>query len=217
VGHGSLKEARSLQINAEAATAYPNKGITMSETSSTNSFLRDVQTLREQARRSLEAGAVTVDYDDAEGSIEILQSALATEIVCVLRYTMNAISVVGINSKAVSEEFLEHAKDEREHMMMIAERIDQLGGKPNFDPKDLASRSATEYGHGGSLIEMVKENLVAERIAIEHYRDMIRYFEQKKDPSTRHMMVKILEDEEDHATDMHDLLVAHEGSPMLPD
>lgn len=179
-------------------------------------FLRDVQTLREQARTSLESGAVTADYDDAKTSIELLQSALATEIVCVLRYTMNAISVVGINSKAVSEEFLEHAKDEREHMMMIAERIDQLGGKPNFDPQDLASRSATEYGTGGSLIEMVKDNLVAERIAIEHYRDLIKYFEAK-DPSTKHLMVKILADEEDHATDMHDLLVAHEGTPMLPD
>ena len=181
----------------------------------TNSFLRDVQTLREQARKSLEDGALTSDYPDAEKSIELLQSALATEIVCVLRYTMNSISVAGLNSSEVGEEFAEHAKDERQHMMMIAERIDQLGGKPDFDPKNLASRSATEYESGDTLIDMVKANLVAERIAIEHYRDLVGYF-APKDPSTRLMMEKILKDEEDHASDMHDLLVAHQGQPMLP-
>ena len=181
-----------------------------------NPFLRDVTTLREQAQKSLESGALTVDYDDVETSIELLQSALATEIVCVLRYTMNAISVTGINSSEVSAEFEEHAKDEREHMMMLAERIDQLGGAPNFDPKDLATRSATEYGDGGTLIDMVKDNLVAERIAIEHYRDLIKFFAEK-DPSTRLMLEHILKDEEEHASDMHDLLVAHEGEPMLKD
>jgi bacterioferritin len=183
-------------------------------TAAPNHFLRDVKMLREQAKQSLDDGAVTSDYQDAEQSITLLQSALATEIVCVLRYTMNSISVAGISSKSVAEEFAEHASDEREHMMMIAERIDQLGGEPDFDPKNLASRSATEYGNGGSLVEMVKANLVAERIAIEHYRDLIKYFHDK-DPTTRHMMEKILADEEDHATDMHDLLVAHEGKPML--
>jgi bacterioferritin len=179
-----------------------------------NFFLRDVKMLREQAQKSLEDGALTSDYRDARQSIELLQSALATEIVCVLRYTMNSISVAGISSKSVAEEFAEHANDEREHMMMLAERIDQLGGEPDFDPKNLASRSATEYGAGGSLIDMVKANLVAERIAIEHYRDLIKYFHDK-DPTTRHMMEKILADEEEHATDMHDLLVAHQGKPML--
>lgn len=180
-----------------------------------NTFLRDVKTLRAQAQKFLEAGAVTPDYPDAEGSIELLQAALATEIVCVLRYTMNSIAVAGINSKSVSEEFAEHAEDEREHMTMIAERIDQLGGKPDFDPKNLETRSATEYGDGETLVDMVKGNLVAERIAIEHYRDLINYFD-KKDPSTRLLMERILKDEEDHASDMHDLLVAHEGQPMLP-
>jgi len=175
-----------------------------------NVFLRDVKTLRAQAQKSLEDGAVTEGYQDVEKSIDLLQSALATEIVCVLRYTMNSISVAGITSKSVGEEFAEHAADEREHMMMIAERIDQLGGEPNFDPKDLASRSATEYGDGGTLVEMVRQNLVAERIAIEHYRDLINYFHDK-DPSTRSMLEHILKDEEDHANDMHDLLVAHEG------
>jgi bacterioferritin len=183
------------------------------ELKSENHFLRDVKTLRAAAQKSLEDGAVTGDYKDVEKSIELLQSALATEIVCVLRYTMNSISVAGIASKSVGEEFAEHAKDEREHMEMIAERIDQLGGEPNFDPKGLASRSATEYG-GGNLIEMVKGNLVAERIAIEHYRDLIAYFE-KNDPTTRHMLEKILADEEDHATDMKDLLEAHQGKPFL--
>jgi bacterioferritin len=96
---------------------------------------------------------------------------------------------------------------------MLAERIDQLGGEPNFDPKGLAQRSASEYG-GGTLVEMVKQNLVAERIAIEHYRDLIRYFADK-DPTTRILLEGILANEEDHATDMHDLLVAHEGVPLL--
>jgi bacterioferritin len=179
-----------------------------------NYFLRDVQMLREQAQKSLDDGAVTEGYPHAARAIDLLQSVLATEIVCVLRYTMNSISVAGIASKSVGEEFAEHAKDEREHMMMAAERIDQLGGVPNFDPDGLASRSATEYGAGGSLVDMVKANLVAERIAIEHYRDLIGYFHDK-DPTTRHMIEKILADEEEHAADMHDLLVAHEGKPFL--
>ncbi len=187
----------------------------MSDTSAEkNYFLRDIKTLRAQAAKSLEDGAVTEGYKDVDKAITLLQSVLATEIVCVLRYTMNSISVAGISSTGVGEEFAEHAKDEREHMMMVANRIDQLGGEPNFNPKDLASRSATEYGDGGSLVEMVKQNLIAERIAVEHYRDIIGYFADK-DPTTRLMLEHILRDEEDHASDMHDLLVAHEGKPML--
>lgn len=187
----------------------------MKNQSSDSSFLRDVKTLRALAAKSLNDGAVTNDYPDVKKSIEFLQSALATEIVCVLRYTMNSISVTGISSKSVAEEFQEHANDEREHMMMIAERIDQLGGEPDFDPKNLASRSATEYGeHSANLVTLVKQNLIAERIAIEHYRDLIKYFHDR-DPSTRALMEKILADEEDHATDMHDLLQAHQGTPPL--
>ncbi len=183
---------------------------------SSNYFLKDVQALRESAKQHIAQGAVTENYQgDAQKSIALLQTVLATEIVCVLRYTMNSISVVGITSSSVAKEFQEHAEDEREHMMMAAERIDQLGGTPNFSPEGLASRSATEYGDGGTLIEMVRQNLVAERIAVEHYRDLIRYFGDK-DPTTRIMLEHILKDEEDHATDMHDLLVAHEGKPMLP-
>lgn len=180
----------------------------------TNIFLRDVTTLRDQARHSLGAGAVTPGYEDVEKSIELLQGALATEIVCVLRYTMNAVTVSGMASRGVAAEFTEHADEERQHMMMLAERIDQLGGEPDLNPATLVSRSATEYGHGGTLVEMVEENLVAERIAIEHYRDLIQYF-RTKDPTTRLMLETILKDEEEHAADMHDLLVAHQGTPPL--
>jgi bacterioferritin len=182
---------------------------------SENYFLRDVSALREGAQKSLKDGAVTAAYGgDVEQTISLLQSALATEIVCILRYTMNSISVVGIASKSVAAEFQSHADDERVHMMKIAERINQLGGEPDFDPSTLTARSATEYG-GGTLIDMVKQNLIAERIAIAHYTDLIGYF-STRDPTTRLMLEQILNDEEDHAADMHDLLVAHQGVPMLP-
>ena len=179
-------------------------------------FLSDVQTLRTRARASLEKGAVTPAYQgDIEQTIEILQAVLATEIVCVLRYTMNAVAATGISSDGVKEEFDEHAKEEQEHMRKVAERINQLGGTPNFNPEGLLSRSASQYVEGANLIEMIKENLVAERIACEHYRELIRYFADK-DPTTRVMMEGILTNEEEHANDMHDLLVAREGKPMLP-
>lgn len=175
-----------------------------------------MKTLRAQAQAHLEKGAVTQDYGlDVKRSIELLQTVVATELVCVLRYTMHSISVVGVTSKSVGDEFREHAEDEQTHMMMAADRIDQLGGTPNFDPDGLASRAATEYGKGGTLIEMVKQNLVAERLVIEHYRDLIHFFGDK-DPTTRRMLEKILKDEEEHATGMHDLLVAHEGAGALP-
>ncbi len=179
-------------------------------------FLTDVQELRAKARASIEKGAVTPAYlADVNQTIDILQTVLATEIVCVLRYTMNAIAATGISSDSVKEEFEEHAKEEQEHMRAVAERINQLGGKPNFNPEGLATRSASQYSEGGNLIEMIKENLVAERIACEHYRELIRFFADK-DPTTRVMMEGILANEEEHANDMHDLLTAHEGKPMLP-
>ncbi len=181
----------------------------------TNTFLTDVQTLRARAKGSLDGGAVTAGYGgDVARTIELLQTVVATELVCVLRYTMNSIAVSGINSESVSAEFAEHAEDERRHMKMAADRIDQLGGVPNFNPEGLTTRAATEYGEGGDLVQMVKDNLVAERLVIEHYLELIRYFGDK-DPTTRIMLEAILKDEEDHATDMHDLLVAHEGRPML--
>ena len=180
-------------------------------------FLTDVETLRDRARKSIETGAVTPTYEgDVDRAIALLQTVVATELVCVLRYTMHSIAATGINSESVSAEFAEHAETERKHMMATAERIDQLGGIPDFDPKDIGSRSATEYGAAGHLVQMIKENLIAERIVIDHYRELIRYFGEK-DPTTRIMLEGILADEEDHATDMHDLLVAHEGKPFLED
>ncbi|MGD0501889.1 MAG: ferritin-like domain-containing protein [Steroidobacteraceae bacterium] len=178
-------------------------------------FLSDVQTLRARARQHMEEGSVTPSYEgDVKKTIEILQAVLATEIVCVLRYTMHAVAATGISSEGVKSEFATHAKEEQEHAMEVAERINQLGGKPDFNPSGLASRSASEYGKADNLVEMIKENLIAERIAVEHYRELIRYFGDR-DPTTRHMLVGILAVEEEHANDMHDLLVAHEGRPML--
>ena len=178
-------------------------------------FLTDVKELRAQARASIEKGAVTQAYrGDVKQTIEVLQAVLATEIVCVLRYTMNAIAATGISSDSVKKEFDEHAQEEQGHMREVAERINQLGGTPNFDPEGLAMRAASQYVEGGNLVEMIKENLVAERIACEHYRELIRYFGDN-DPTTRVMMEGILTNEEEHANDMHDLLVAHEGRPML--
>ncbi len=179
-------------------------------------FVSDVQELRRRARAHIDKGAVTQNYGgDVHQTIEILQSVLATEIVCVLRYTMHAVAATGIDSESVKAEFLQHAKEEQGHMMMVAERINQLGGTPNFDPAGLTSRSASEYGNADQLVDMIRENLVAERIAVEHYRDLIRFFGEK-DPTTRVMLEEILTVEEEHANDMHDLLVAREGRPMLP-
>jgi bacterioferritin len=179
-------------------------------------FLTDVQDLRSRARASIEKGALTPAYQgDVNQAIDILQTVLATEIVCVLRYTMNAVAATGISSDSVREEFDQHAKEEQQHMRAVAERINQLGGTPNFNPEGLATRAASQYADGTNLVEMIKENLIAERIACEHYRELIRYFADK-DPTTRVMMEGILSQEEEHANDMHDLLVAHEGRPMLP-
>lgn len=184
-------------------------------TPSSKPFLTDVKTLRERARRHLESGDVTETYrGDVKRTIEILQSVLATEIVCVLRYTMHAIAATGISSEGVKAEFAQHAKEEQEHMMAVAERINQLGGKPNFNPEGLLSRSASQYAEGQNLVDMIRENLIAERIAVDHYRELIRYFGDD-DPATRVMIEEILAVEEEHANDMHDLLVAHEGHPML--
>jgi bacterioferritin len=178
-------------------------------------FLTDVKALREKARANIEKGAVTPDYGgDVNQTIDILQSVLATEIVCVLRYTMNAVAANGISSQSVKEEFDEHAREEAEHARKVAERINQLGGKPNMNPEGLASRSASQYVEADDLIGMIKENLVAERIAVEHYRELVRFFADK-DPVTRVMLEGILTNEEEHANDMHDLLVAHQGTPPL--
>ncbi|HEY2685736.1 MAG TPA: ferritin-like domain-containing protein [Steroidobacteraceae bacterium] len=189
----------------------------MSQTTKTDKpFLTDVKTLRERARKNLSTGGVTSTYQgDVNKTIEILQSVLATEIVCVLRYTMHAVAAQGISSEGVRDEFAQHAKEEAGHMNEVAERINQLGGTPNFNPEGLVSRSASQYGPEKlNLVDMIRENLVAERIAVDHYRELIRYF-GNDDPGTRTMLEGILVTEEEHANDMHDLLVAHEGHPML--
>jgi bacterioferritin len=186
------------------------------KTKSPKPFLTDVKTLRDRARKNIAQGAMSWTYaGDPKQSVEILQSVLATEIVCVLRYTMHAVAATGISSDSVKAEFAEHAKEEQEHMMAVAERITQLGGEPNFNPEGLASRSASQYSTGPTLVDMIRENLIAERIAVDHYRELIRFFGDD-DPTTKRMLEWILSVEEEHADDMHDLLVAHEGRPMLP-
>jgi bacterioferritin len=182
---------------------------------SKGTFVTDVAAIRKRAREKLEMGAVTQNYGgDPQTAIALLNEALATEIVCVLRYKFHAVAATGIASESVKEEFAQHAREEEEHLDLIAERINQLGGKPNFNPDGVTSRAASQFAEGENLVDMIRENLVAERIAIEHYRDLIRYFADK-DPTTRTLLERILAQEEEHANDMHDLLVAHEGRPML--
>ncbi len=169
-------------------------------------FLTDVTALRARARKHIEQGAVTQTYDlDSDVVVKILNEALATEIVCVLRYKRHYFMAKGIVAGSVAQEFLEHANDEQQHADRIAERIVQLGGEPNFSPDGLASRSHSEYVPGDTLVDMIKEDLVAERIAIDSYREIIQFLGDK-DPTTRRMMEEILASEEDHADDMADLL-----------
>src|SRR5215470_7452736 len=178
-------------------------------------FVADMKDIRRRAREHMAEGAVTQNYKGkVEESIAILNHAVATEIVCILRYKFHAVSAAGLASEAVKEEFAQHAKEEEQHLDLLAERINQLGGKPNMNPEGLASRAASEYVEGQNLVDMIKENLVAERIAIETYRDMVRHF-SNKDVTTRVLLERILAQEEEHANDMHDLLVTHEGRPML--
>jgi bacterioferritin len=169
-------------------------------------FLTDIKTLRERARKHIENGAVTEGYKaDRETVVRLLNEALATEIVCVLRYKRHYFMASGIHAQAVAAEFLEHANEEQAHGDQIAERIVQLGGSPNFNPEGLLSRSHAEYVEGGSLVDMIKEDLVAERIAIDSYGEMIRYFGDR-DPTTRRMVEGILAMEEKHADDLATLL-----------
>jgi len=174
-------------------------------------FLTDVANLRKQARRHIEQGPVTASYGgDVKRTIDILQSVLATELVCVLRYTQHAIVATGLASEGVKAEFAQHAKEEQGHAMQVAERINQLGGAPDFNPQTLTARSAAEYQTSDKLVAMIRENLIAERIAVEHYRELVRYFGDH-DPVTRLMIEGILTKEEEHASDMLDLLTRHGG------
>ena len=169
-------------------------------------FLSDVTTLRERARRHIERGAVTPNYQaDVQTVVKILNEALATEIVCVLRYKRHYYMAAGINAPQAQQEFLQHANDEQMHADQIAARIVQLGGEPNFSPDGLASRSHSEYVEGETLEDMIREDLVAERVAIDSYSEIIRYLGDK-DPTTRRMMESILASEEEHAEDLASLL-----------
>ena len=169
-------------------------------------FLTDIKTLRERARKHIENGAVTEGYTaDRETVVKLLNEALATEIVCVLRYKRHYFMAKGIHADSVAAEFLEHATDEQGHADQIAARIVQLGGAPNFNPEGLLTRSHAEYVEGDTLTDMIKEDLVAERIAIDSYRDMITYL-GNDDPTSRRLMENILAVEEEHADDLVNLL-----------
>ena len=170
-------------------------------------FLTDVATLRQRARQHIQAGAVTSNYGaDPALVCKVLNEALATEIVCVLRYKRHYFMASGINAESVATEFLQHANEEQGHADLIAQRIVQLGGEPNFNPDGLTMRSHAEYVEGETLLDMIKEDLVAERIAIDSYREMINYV-NTDDPTTRRMLEGILAMEEEHADDLNNLLV----------
>lgn len=169
-------------------------------------FLTDIKTLRERARQHIENGAVTEGYTaDRETVVKLLNEALATEIVCVLRYKRHYFMASGIHAEGVAAEFLEHANDEQGHADSIAQRIVQLKGEPNFNPDGLLTRSHAEYVEGTTLTDMIKEDLVAERIAIDSYREMINYF-GADDPTSRRLIEEILAVEEEHADDLVSLL-----------
>jgi len=169
-------------------------------------FLTDIKTLRERARQHIENGAVTQGYSaDRETVIKLLNEALATEIVCVLRYRRHYFMASGINAESVAAEFLQHSNEEQGHADQISQRIVQLQGEPNFNPEGLLTRSHAEYVEGTSLTDMIKEDLVAERIAIDSYREMINYL-GSDDPTTRRMMEDILAVEEEHADDLVNML-----------
>jgi len=169
-------------------------------------FVSDIEEIRRRARQHIENGAVTDAYQaDRETVIRVLNEALATEIVCVLRYKRHHYMAAGIHAQAVAEEFWEHASEEQQHADMIAERIVQLGGAPNFSPEGLAMRSHSQYVEGTTLVDMIREDLVAERIAIDSYSEIIRYL-GTNDPTSRRVLEEILAKEEEHADDMKTLI-----------
>jgi bacterioferritin len=174
------------------------------------SFISNMEDIRTRARQKIEQGAVTENYQlDPDQTTSILNEVLATEIVCILRYRFHYFMATGIHSSAVAEEFIEHANDEQEHADRIARRIKQLGGKPEMNPAIIIQNSHSEYKEGSSLADMIREDLIAERIAIESYREIIKFFGEK-DPTTRVMLEEILAKEEEHADELTDLLFAVE-------
>ncbi len=169
-------------------------------------FISDLEAIRKRARQHIEDGAVTESYRaDRETVVRVLNDALATELVCVLRYKRHHYMASGIHAQAVAQEFLEHAQEEQVHADKLAERITQLDGEPDFNPATLLARSHSQYVEGTSLVDMIQEDLVAERIAIESYNEIIRYLGDK-DPTSRRVMEEILAKEEEHAEDMKTLI-----------
>ena len=183
------------------------------EKSGNGSFLTDVVELRRRAREHIENGAVTAGYGaDRETVIKLLNEALATELVCVLRYKRHYFMAQGIHAEAVQQEFLEHANEEQAHADMICDRITQLGGAPDLNPDGLLSRSHSEYVEGTTLVDMIREDLVAERVAIDSYGEIIRYL-NTGDPTSRRIMEEILAKEEEHADDLSRLLSRFDPEP----
>ncbi|OOG62959.1 bacterioferritin [Rhodanobacter sp. B04] len=181
-------------------------------------FVSDIENIRKRARKDIEKGAMTAGYSaDRATVVKLLNHALATELVCVLRYKYHYYMASGINSQSVKAEFLQHANEEQAHADLIAERITQLDGKPNLSPDGLLSRSHSDYVEGDDLVDMIKENLVAERIAIDSYREIINYI-GTDDSTTRRMLEGILAMEEEHAEDMNTLLeqLGKKGEPAKP-
>jgi bacterioferritin len=169
-------------------------------------FISNLTEIRRRARQHVLEGAVTPGYHaDREKVVSMLQEALATELVCVLRYKQHSFVARGIQAEPTAQEFTEHAAEEQQHADRIAQRITQLGGEPNFNPAGLEQRSASEYVAGKTLVQMIEDNLVAERIAIDTYLEAI-HFVQENDPTTRRLLEDILAKEEEHATDLADLL-----------
>jgi bacterioferritin len=169
-------------------------------------FLTDIKTLRQRACQHIDEGAVTASYDaDRATVLKLLNDALATEIVCVLRYRRHHFMAKGLDAKSVADEFLQHANEEQAHADQIAARIVQLGGEPDFSPDTLTRRAHAEYVPGGSLVDMIREDLVAERIAIDSYREIVNFLGER-DSTTRRMMEEILAVEEEHADELADLL-----------
>lgn len=171
-----------------------------------NTFKADIEDIRRRAVEKMGDGAVTAFYKaDREKVIEVLNDVLATEIVCTLRYRSHYFMVRGIHASGIEDEFLEHANEEQAHADRVAKRITELGGTPNLDPEGLATRSHAQYGNGVRLEDMIKEDLIAERIAIATYSEVIRWL-AADDPTTRRMMEELLAKEEEHADDMAKLL-----------
>jgi bacterioferritin len=178
----------------------------VTELKKTGDFVSDVEAIRRRARQHIERGAVTENYKaDRDTVLRVLNEALATELVCVLRYKRHYYMAAGIHAQAVREEILEHSNEEQQHADQIAERITQLDGEPNFSPEGLVDRSHSQYVEGTDIMDMIREDLVAERIAIETYSEIIRYLGDK-DPTSRRVMEEILAKEEEHAEDLKTLI-----------